>query len=115
MDERHAIHENTLGEDLVWHICLIEFRRRYDAKSDLMDVEIVILASKVHELPALGDGCVARPKRQADRRPHRVEGFHIHEGAGHRDIMLVEFFIAQTECVRVIRGCVEKDPALVIF
>ena len=52
VDERHAIHENTLGEDLVWHICLIEFRRRYDAKSDLMDVEIVILASKISRAPS---------------------------------------------------------------
>jgi hypothetical protein len=45
VDERHAIHEDTLGEDLIWHICLIEFRRRYDAESDLMNVEIVILAA----------------------------------------------------------------------
>jgi hypothetical protein len=45
VDERHAIHEDTLGEDLIWHICLIEFRRRYGAESDLMNVEIVILAA----------------------------------------------------------------------
>ena len=25
MDKRHAIHENTLGEDLARHICLVDF------------------------------------------------------------------------------------------
>jgi hypothetical protein len=34
-----------LAKIWIWHICLIEFRRRYDAESDLMNVEIVILAA----------------------------------------------------------------------
>jgi len=76
---------------------------------------IVILASEVHEFPPLGDGRVAQSERQTDGRPHRVEGLHIHEGAWHRDVMLVEFFITRSECVGVIRGGVEKYSALVIL
>jgi hypothetical protein len=54
---------------------------RQDAEVRLVDVEVVILAGEVDQLPALADRSIARPQRHACRGPGRIERSDVLERA----------------------------------
>lgn len=111
MLERHIVHQDSVSLNAAGYPRTVEFCGRYDPEMNLMDVNIVVLIGKVHEFPHFLDRHVAGSERQADGGAHRVKGRDILESARHGCPAFVEFFVPQTESVRIVHRDIEEDPS----
>jgi hypothetical protein len=64
--QRHVVEEHAFGEDLARQRRPGEFRSRQSTEFGLMNVEVVILAGEIDELPALLGRRIAGAERQTN-------------------------------------------------